>query len=56
MKKTILGKTGVEISMMGLGCMYFGSKVDERTSFRLMDLYLEQMESLDRPVTEANKY
>jgi aryl-alcohol dehydrogenase-like predicted oxidoreductase len=53
MKKTILGKTGVEISMMGLGCMYFGSKVDERTSFRLMDLYVEHGGNF---IDSANKY
>ena len=41
MRKITLGKTGIEISVLGLGTMYFGSKLDERTSFRLMDLYQE---------------
>ncbi len=41
MRKITLGRTGIEISVMGQGTMYFGSKVEERTSFRLMDLYLE---------------
>lgn len=53
MKKTSLGKTGIEISVMGLGTMYFGSKLDERTSFRLMDLYLEYGGNF---IDSANKY
>jgi len=53
MRKITLGKTGIEISVMGLGCMYFGSKVDERTSFRLMDLYQEHGGNF---LDSANKY
>ena len=53
MKKTKLGKTGIEISVLGLGTMYFGSKVDEQTSFRLMDLYREHGGNF---LDSANKY
>jgi aryl-alcohol dehydrogenase-like predicted oxidoreductase len=53
MRKISLGKTGIEISVMGLGTMYFGSKVDERTSFRLMDLYQEHGGNF---LDSANKY
>ena len=53
MKKITLGKTGIEISVLGLGTMYFGSKLDERTSFRLMDLYLEHGGNF---LDSANKY
>ncbi len=53
MRKTALGKSGIEISVMGLGTMYFGSKVEERTSFRLMDLYLEHGGNF---IDSANKY
>jgi aryl-alcohol dehydrogenase-like predicted oxidoreductase len=53
MRKISLGKTGIEISVMGLGTMYFGSKVDEGTSFRLMDLYMEHGGNF---LDSANKY
>ncbi len=53
MKKITLGTTGIEISVMGLGTMYFGSNVDERTSFLLMDLYLEHGGNF---IDSANKY
>ena len=40
MKKVALGTTGVEVSALCLGTMYFGSSVDEETSCRLLDMYL----------------
>lgn len=41
MEQIRLGKTDSFVSSICLGCMYFGSKVDEETSFRLMDRYVE---------------
>ena len=53
MKKIELGITGEMISCMGLGTMYFGSKVDEQTSFQILDYYSEQGGSF---LDSANKY
>jgi len=41
MKQMRLGKTGPRVSSICLGCMYFGSKVNEQTFFRRMDRYVE---------------
>jgi aryl-alcohol dehydrogenase-like predicted oxidoreductase len=41
MKTQQLGKTGVEVSSLCLGAMYFGSKNDEATSYRVLDAYLD---------------
>lgn len=41
MRSIELGHTGVEVSALGLGCMYFGSAIDERRSFELLDRYLD---------------
>ncbi len=41
MKRVELGNTGTFASEISLGCMYFGSKVDETTSFCLLDRYLD---------------
>jgi aryl-alcohol dehydrogenase-like predicted oxidoreductase len=38
---TRLGKSDLEVSKLCLGTMYFGTKVDEKTSFRLLDEYVE---------------
>ncbi len=40
MKKVALGTTGVEVSALCLGTMYFGSTVNEETSRRLLDMYV----------------
>jgi aryl-alcohol dehydrogenase-like predicted oxidoreductase len=53
MDKIELGPTGEFISCMGLGTMYFGSKTDENTSFRLLDRYVEYGGSF---LDSANKY
>jgi len=53
MKKLDLGNTGQKISCIGLGTMYFGTKVDEQTSFQLLDFYAEQGGSF---LDSANKY
>jgi len=53
MEKTELGHTGEFISCMALGTMYFGSKTDEKTSFRLLDKYVEYGGSF---LDSANKY
>jgi aryl-alcohol dehydrogenase-like predicted oxidoreductase len=41
MRKVPLGSTGVEVSAMCLGAMWFGTKNDEATSTRMLDLYVE---------------
>lgn len=53
MKKVELGGTAVMISCMGLGTMYFGSKVGEQTSFDILDSYVEEG---GRFFDSANKY
>ncbi|MBL8133293.1 MAG: aldo/keto reductase, partial [Anaerolineae bacterium] len=39
MKTLSLGKTGVEVSALCLGAMYFGSRNDTATSYRILDAY-----------------
>jgi aryl-alcohol dehydrogenase-like predicted oxidoreductase len=41
MKTTSLGFTNLSVSQMCLGAMYFGTRNDEATSFRLLDMYVE---------------
>jgi aryl-alcohol dehydrogenase-like predicted oxidoreductase len=41
MKTVILGNTGIQVSALCLGGMYFGTRNDEATSFRLLDQYVE---------------
>lgn len=41
MKKIPLGLTGVEVSALCLGAMYFGTRQDEPVSFRLLDQYMD---------------
>lgn len=41
MKTRPLGQTGVEVSALCLGAMYFGTRTDEETSRQLLDHYLE---------------
>jgi len=53
MQKIRLGNTDEEISIAGLGCMYFGTRVDERTSFRLLDMYVDHGGNF---LDSANKY
>jgi aryl-alcohol dehydrogenase-like predicted oxidoreductase len=53
MQRIELGNTGEEISIAGLGCMYFGTRVDERTSFRLLDMYVDHGGNF---LDSANKY
>jgi aryl-alcohol dehydrogenase-like predicted oxidoreductase len=53
MKKLELGNTGEKISCMGLGTMYFGSKVDERNSFKMLDFYFDKGGTF---LDSANKY
>jgi aryl-alcohol dehydrogenase-like predicted oxidoreductase len=36
-----LGSTGVQVSALCLGTMYFGTRQDEATSFRLLDQYVD---------------
>lgn len=37
MRKRRLGRTGVEVSQIGLGCATFGREIDQAASFTLMD-------------------
>ena len=53
MEKIRLGNTNEQISCAGLGTMYFGSKVDEQTSFSLLDYYVDRGGNL---LDSANKY
>lgn len=41
MQTVALGDTGVQVSALCLGTMYFGTRQDEATSFRLLDQYVE---------------
>ena len=41
MKTVALGNTGVQVSALCLGAMYFGTRNDEATSYRLLDQYVE---------------
>lgn len=41
MKTIPLGNTGVNVSALCLGAMYFGARQDEATSFRLLDAYAD---------------
>lgn len=36
-----LGDTGVAVSALCLGCMYFGTTIDLATAMRLLDQYLD---------------
>ncbi len=42
MERKRLGRTGIEVSRIGLGCVTFGREIDEAASFRLMDYALEK--------------
>ena len=53
MEKIELGNTKEMVSCMGLGTMYFGTKVDEKTSLKLLDVYYERG---GRFIDTANKY
>lgn len=52
-QKIELGKTGEKISCMGLGAMYFGSKVEDHNSFKMLDLYFDRGGDF---LDSANKY
>jgi aryl-alcohol dehydrogenase-like predicted oxidoreductase len=41
MKKLALGDSGVEVSAFCLGTMYFGTRTDKKTSYRLLDHFVE---------------
>ncbi len=41
MDQVTLGSSGIVTSRFCLGCMYFGTTIDEETSFRLLDAYYE---------------
>src|SRR5512139_151809 len=40
MKKVALGKTGVSVSEISLGCMLLGSAVDRTTSYEMLDRFV----------------
>lgn len=41
MRSILLGNTGVKVSVLCLGTMYFGTRNDEETSYRLLDKYID---------------
>ena len=41
MKTVALGNSGIDVSALCLGAMYFGSRTDAGTSWQLLDLYVE---------------
>ena len=41
MQRMILGHTGVAVSSLCLGAMFFGTKNDKTTSYRILDAYLD---------------
>jgi aryl-alcohol dehydrogenase-like predicted oxidoreductase len=41
MKQMTFGDAGLQVSALCLGCMFFGTTVDEATSFRLLDAYYD---------------
>jgi aryl-alcohol dehydrogenase-like predicted oxidoreductase len=41
MKSISLGNTGIPVSALCLGAMYFGTRNDEATSYRLLDQYMD---------------
>jgi aryl-alcohol dehydrogenase-like predicted oxidoreductase len=53
MKKILLGSTNELISCIGLGTMYFGTKIDEDTSFSILNYYTELGGTF---LDTANKY
>lgn len=42
MKKNALGRTGMVVSSLGMGCVTFGREIDRNTSFAVMDHALER--------------
>src|SRR5512138_1576366 len=40
MKKVALGKTGVKVSAVSLGCMLLGSAIDRSTSYEMLDRFM----------------
>jgi aryl-alcohol dehydrogenase-like predicted oxidoreductase len=40
MKRVPLGNSGIEVSIFCLGAMHFGTRIDEQTSYRLLDRYV----------------
>lgn len=40
MEKLILGKTSIEVSKIGLGAINYGTKIDEKSAFTLLDTYI----------------
>jgi aryl-alcohol dehydrogenase-like predicted oxidoreductase len=41
MKTVLLGNSDVEVNVFCLGTMYFGSRTDKKTSYRLLDQYVD---------------
>lgn len=41
MRKVELGKTGQQVSQMSLGCMLMGSRINQETSYKLLDYYTQ---------------
>ena len=41
MKKIQIGKSSIKSSVIGLGAINFGTRIDEESAFKLMDCYKE---------------
>jgi aryl-alcohol dehydrogenase-like predicted oxidoreductase len=53
MRRILLGSTGVEVSAFCLGTMHFGSLTDKKTSYQILDRYIESGGSF---LDTANNY
>jgi aryl-alcohol dehydrogenase-like predicted oxidoreductase len=53
MEKIELGKSGILVSDICLGTMYFGTKIDQNKSFEILDYYVERTGNL---IDTANNY
>jgi aryl-alcohol dehydrogenase-like predicted oxidoreductase len=42
MERKPLGRSGYEVSAIGLGCVTFGREIDEDASYRVMDYAMEK--------------
>ena len=42
MERKPLGRSGYEVSAIGLGCVTFGREIDEDASYRLLDYAMEK--------------
>lgn len=51
MKKIQIGKSSIKSSVIGLGAINFGTRIDEESAFKLMDCYKENGGNLNKDLT-----